>query len=211
MNRGHILYLLTSFLFSSQFIFASDPLPEIPIDKTKIQINQNAALLNRTVSSPKEVDVQMLIPMVNNVCTRYETKFVYGQNPYCGYETIPVWRCYQVCDRWQYDPRTGRSFCTHWSSQCNYAYEQRMRFCEYPVQYCAKYETVTTNEARTVSISFKKAETLKTNDIEQFQLVATQKEIDSSTVHFELTPIKTVVPYVITQPVFSSKLVVKKK
>ncbi len=210
MNRRIFLFLALLLFGYSSFAF-ENPLPEIKIDKTQIQTNLNAVLLNRDAASPKEIQVQMLVPMVNNVCTRYETKYVYGQNPYCGYETIPVWRCYQVCEYWQTDPRTGRSSCVRWAQHCNYYPEQRMRYCEYPVQYCAQSEAVTSHEAREIGISFKKAENLKTNDLEQFQLVATQKEVDSSTVHFELTPIKTVVPYEITQPIFSSKLVVKKK
>ncbi len=150
---------------------------EVQLNSKKVYVNSAEAILVRTNQTPETVEVTFQVPMANSICIRQAYTQVYAYSGFeCGYYTG---------SRVVYYGRGLRRYET-------YSYPRQ---CLITQAYCAEYASSTRTEPDTMKLKFKNLAALGDSESETFRVIANQKRPDSDGVLYNITPVKTVVPY----------------
>ncbi len=159
----------------------------VMLDRESITINSHEAILVRTKDSPSKIDIEMLVPMSEPVCERYDTRYVMRTSAIqCGVIRERRVTMDRVCVQ-----RDANGVCRVYRREEVVSYYERARTCSVPETYCVQYGAVTDYEKDGIKIKFKNAYPLTEGQEETFSIRAQQKVMGGSNVVYDIRPVQT--------------------
>lgn len=76
--------LMTTLILTLTAFTALADLPEVKLDKNKIELATNQVVVVRTAATPEKVKFEMSVPITRTECLAYDTRQVYGPDSSCG-------------------------------------------------------------------------------------------------------------------------------
>jgi hypothetical protein len=167
----------------------------VVLNSKDISVNNAEAIIVRTSETPSVVEVVFQVPMAQQVCQAYGTRIVVvTSGSQCGYsERVTGYTTRTVCTRT--NPHNGQ--CLRTETQRIPVVQRYARSCSVSETYCASYGTVTRYESDKVRIKFKNLPALGGTEEDTFSVRARQRSYDGENVVYDITPMQTVVPYLV--------------
>ena len=165
----------------------------VTLDSNSISINAHQAVIVRTAASPKKIDIDMVVPMSEPVCERYDTRMVIRTSgAHCGYVRERRVEHVRVCVA-----RHPNGECATYRREENVVYRDFPRTCSISETYCSQYGTVSDYKRMSVRIRFKDPAPLAAGEEETFSVVARQKNYGENNAVFSINAIETKATYTI--------------
>lgn len=159
----------------------------VMLDRDSLSINSHEAILVRTKDTPNKIEIDMLVPMSEPICERYETRYVLRTSSiHCGVVRERRVHYENVCVR-----RHPNGTCAVSRREERVAYVERARTCQVADTYCAAYGSVTDFERDGVKIKFKNTHPLTDGQEETFLIRARQKVHGGENVVYDIQPLQT--------------------
>lgn len=214
MNLTIVAKLLLSLLFViSTFAKAQ---VGIELNSEKVSVNSDNVRLVRTHLTPKKVKLKVNVPMRQTVCGLYDTRYITGRHPSCGYTTrVRRTNCRRTCTKRRVcGPNSSpncRPACVRYQQTCDIRRERVMNICTYPETYCARRDVVNAGSKRDkVTLKFKNVAELRPGEVEVFTLNARQARVDSGNIKYDLRAERSIEDYIIkVREFFGDRIIIK--
>lgn len=162
------LSLVALLNLSSAFADSSDVvLNDSNVSLPALDAGEELTLI-RTSRTPDKVELQLAANAQQEVCTRYDVRYVYRTDPQCGYDYTYIQRCHveRICRTIPGHP--NRTECRN-QNVCRLERIASMRTCALPERYCAASRPVNTVIADSVKLKFKNGD-LRDGEAETYVL-----------------------------------------